>query len=338
MKTSLKLMPIGILILFTVLLYPSCKKGEQNQKAPSKERQVFKDVQELFNTLDLIEKMNNTELLQWEKEHQHNSFRTYASSWDDKHIITKNEESLLALPTSYQVLLNQEGELQVGDTVVWYNRGKKYYVGADDESKLKNIKLDPTLAKRTGEYTVSALAKYGAPQPETVNLGLTGLNATYQREFNQICPPAGGCRKWVHEIVGVVDNWANFNDPGCGSISSFYVRLLLRIKMEWKNCSRSNWQPAGEARTVSYNLSKNIRLRGVYPPCSTLEANIPFTGTQSSNAFTTTSNVDVVLGAYAGNSRPSTIYWEVNLSGTIYQHVNCDDPNNAWNHVGQPFF
>ncbi|WP_126972922.1 hypothetical protein [Gynurincola endophyticus] len=327
-------------VFLALLTFSACKKNEYVQEQQVSSRLVFSNVEELFQTLEQVEKLNDQQLKDWESQRQHASFRTYSHNWKDNYNPSKEEESLLALPTAYQVLLNKDGEFQVGDTIVWYNQGVKYYVGADQGDLLRKIKRNTLLAVSKGEYSLSTITTLDAPKEETINYPLNFLDASYQRPFTQQSSTQGtGCRKFVHEIVGIVDNWNTFSDPGCGTINSFYVRILLRIKMEWRNCNNNNYRPAGESRTVSYNLNKNIYLRNVYPPCGTLEATIPFTGIQSSAPFTTTSNVDVVLGGYAGNARPiATPYWEVSLSGTIYQYVHGDLISNEWNHVGTPFF
>jgi hypothetical protein len=327
-----------ILFLCSVLLLGACKKN--NDAPPSsapQERLVFKDVKDFYQTLDQLDKMSPEKKEQWEKDHQHYSFRKFIASLNKGATLSKSQENLLSLPTSYQILLNEEGEIQVGDTIVWYNQGSKYYVAANDAAALQKIKKNPSLAVSTTKYSVTPIVKLGTPRTETIGFGLNDLNANYQKEFYAQAP-AAGCRKYVHELKSFLDGWQEYNDPFCGYIVTYYSRLYMSLKLEWKTCSRTSWNPAGEARTLRWTLNKNIYLRGVRPPCGTVQANIPFTGTEQSSTGNATSNVDILLASHGGNSSSDDIYWEVSLSGSIYHHVNGDIQSNEWNHIGQPFF
>jgi hypothetical protein len=323
--------------LCTVLLFSACRKADHGAPATDTERQerlAFKDLNDLYKTLGEIDKMNEKQIVEWEKSHNHASFRKHLYSLGIDDELSKAEQSLEQLPVSHQVLLNRNGELKVGDKIVWYHLGKKYY--ANDEAQLKKIQANPQQAEAKDKYTFQDVDVKEAPKTEG-NYGVDFLDARYQKEFQAVAPGAG-CRKYVHEIKGIVDGWYSYNDPGCGSGVTFYVKLLLTIKLEWKNCRRTNWHAAGEQRTVYWNLNKNIRLRNVVAPCTAWEVNLPFTGVEATGPFSTTSNIDVVLGSYAGNSNRTDMYWEVSFSGNIYHSIDGDVLTNAWDHRGNPFF
>gem|GEM_PF-6111050 len=289
--------------------------------------------------------MNPSQFKEWETKQNYLSFKRYSYSVKDDYEFSSSEKGLLELPYTYQILLNKHGEVKIGDYIVWYDQGSKYYIPANKPELRKKIKIDKSLPCKKDNYTIDRINLKNiisglSTARNTVNLGLNGVDARYQRTFSQQSP-VQGCRKYVHELKSILDGWYSYSDPGCGSGYSYYTRLYLQIKMEYARCGSSNWRPAGEERAIRWNLNKYIRLRGVVRPCSQVEDEIVFSGIDQWEipmALTHTSQLNLLLGSNAGNTANGNVYWQIDLSGWIYQHIVGDVQSNEWNHQGNPFW
>lgn len=235
-------------------------------------------------------------------------------------------------PPSFAKILNSKGEVKIGNEVIWYHSGKKYFIPVSSEAQIKNIKLTPgNIAKVANAGSNVTPVKLKNVSLEAVSnrvyLDENDLDARHQREFNQVYPANGGPRKYVHEVVAFSDGYW-INTPN-GSIYNWFAQINLRIKMEWKT-SKGKWRPAGETRDVSVNIQSNAILKdagvGGYAYGPSISAN-----------YSTQTNSDYYVGLarYNGSGTPpSSQYWQLDLWGTIYQHVVGDNASNAWYNTG----
>lgn len=327
----------------SVTLLFSCQKSNnedlQALDLNKDSRAVFKTTNEFIAAANRINSMKDEEVIAWESQNNKNSLRYVLASAPADHEYSEAENELMKFPKSHLSLLNKDSEVQVGDSIVWYNKGNKYYVHKEQESELAKIKQDEQYAKtfirQTYSTRVQPLNKRTDHRISKVTMGLNVLNAKYQREFTQVSP-SSGCRKYVNEIWTYGESYYA-NDPFCGAFNSWYTTATLYIKLEWKNCSRSTWNPAGESREISYNLTRDVKLRNVVMPCTTSEVtNLTAYGTISDSQIRS-SELGVLLYSWSGNSK-YTPYYEIELSGNIYQHIVGDIQSNEWNLIGYPLW
>ncbi len=340
-KTSIY---IATLFILTFSLF-SCQKEEikvsdnQNTNQPKFEngRLVFKNSDSFFAFTKELNKKNDAELMQLEKNLGHHSLFTKLQVQDSE----ETDESTFAdfnFPRSLQFVINQAGEYQVGDEIFWYNNGIKHVITQANESKLAEIKKNPKLSEKY--FQVKSTVQQVTPSASgRLNIGANNLDARHQREFWQYsCLEAAGrqgWRKYVHEIVTYTEYYG-----GTGYFSS----IDLRIKLEWKG--RRYWEPASETREIGFILNGSVTH---YNGLSTNTFPISLTSSVDSNnqyyyidftsipLFRRSGDVYVNLlynrgGLYTG------ISWAVELNGIIYHHVVNDIPSNGWVNNGYPLW
>ena len=205
--------------------------------------------------------------------------------------------------------------------------------------------------RKSNYYIESSNVNKTTDPASRLNIGINNNDARYQWPFNQQSSTQGsGCRKFINELRTVRDQWSSISVSGCGTGYTFYVSIYYVLKMEWRNCNRNNWQPAGEWRNFRWNLNYTLSLRGVSLPCSTIPENVyTYSGNKTSPPFqvplveeglTQSGDYWIGLGSVSGNTKSSNtnLYWEVDLSGFAYQRVINDIPTNAWTNSGAPLF
>lgn len=237
-------------------------------------------------------------------------------------------------PSSFAKVLNSKGEVKIGNEIIWYHSGKKYFISISNEPELENIKLVPEKIAKAYD----AGSKLMPVNPEDISAEETNnrvtlaaggaLDARHQREFNQVYPPNGGPRKYVHEIRTYTESYtSNVNSY---NIVYRYAKVLLRIKMEWKT-SRGKWRPAGETRNVTINVTGNATMKndggsGYYTAGPEINQNY---------SLQVNSDHDVILGIYYVDTYGTgEVQWQLDLWGTIYQHVVGDNVSNGWYNTG----
>jgi hypothetical protein len=291
------------------------------------DRLAFSSTEELQKTLTELNSKSNSEVKQWIKSYNFESFLNKTASGEELEDFSTSD--LTKAPLGIQAILNAEGEVKVGETIVWYNNGLKHFIPNNNENLLSKIKLDPSLDKNPGWYSIKP---YNGSK-ENVGEGriyISGLDARHQREFTYI---NGTPRKFVHEIY-VYSEVGYYWQNGQGYQSISYV--LLNVKLEFKN-SKGKWRVAGEPRNISINLamaspqyysSGSLVNPTTYPSTA---VNLTFNNSQD--------RYDIVLASGSG----PTYYgyspaWNIDVSGTIYQYIVNDLTSNAWNNTGNPLW
>ncbi len=295
-------------------------------------RFVFTSAKAFVNTLDLLSKKSVHEARAFILKYNIATLEALNSrQGNDQSSDFIRNESDFSLPYIYSLLLNESGEVQIGNEVIVYKDGVKYYFPVEEY----HAGLSLASAKKKKDIEIKSISKKNSTNNSRISFSDNGLDARWQREFYQQSYQNNGTRKFVHEIVSFTDYY-DFYDPVTGlSGYTFYTQLFLRIKLEWKG--RRNWNPAGEYRDISYNLTKDIYLRNVVFPYTSQYAFIPFTG-NISDFRTQNSDLQVQLGGFSGNTVNGGVYWEVDLRGNIYQYVLGDLVLNSWNNIGSPLW
>ncbi|TWV91984.1 hypothetical protein [Chitinophaga pinensis] len=227
-------------------------------------------------------------------------------------------------PTAFLATLNEKGEVKVGDEIIWYHNGNKYFIPVTDEASLETTKQKPERIKKFIPTKVSLL---GA----RTQLDIRGLNARHQYAFQPTdrftgAPLTGSARKFVHEIYGTFDGYYDAL-PG---IKGYKAYIVLRLKMEWQGCC--DWNPnASEERTEIININGTATLLGISNNFGNYMAGPNFS---ISTQKVTRENWDVPLASYNGIGTLTNNNWEIELNGTITSYFNGDVDTNRWINTG----
>lgn len=290
-------------------------------------RMVFADATSFLNYIDELSKKSNEELIQEASRIPNfKSLLPHFNSIDSLGIkLSEQDESLkkFDFPTPYLLVLNEEGEIKVGDKIEWYRDGKKYFFPTQDEKEILTLKANPS-AINDFIFTGSKLLEQPSNRNRT-DIGIGGIvNAKHQKEFYQISyngVPMAGNRKYVHEIITFFNAFVQNN------VVMSYSDIDLRIKLEWKG---KNWQPAGEKREISVNLQGEANI-------SQELANLSYSiGPVISKVSYIEQSGDylIPLARYGGPSDIRPLVWKLNLHGQIVHHVVGDVPENKWFNMG----
>ena len=131
------------------------------------------------NTLVFLESKTDAQLKNWL------SNKNFTSLYESVDLVNLSNETLKRFPNNYQGLLNKDGEVLIGDTIVWYSvTGEKHYIPNANESFLAKMKENPAIDMNSAKYELVALnvnlknGKLGSKfSPITLNLNTkTGIS------------------------------------------------------------------------------------------------------------------------------------------------------------------
>jgi hypothetical protein len=192
------------------------------------------------------------------------------------------------LPNFYASIVNEKGEFQIGDTVVFLNGGQSYYIPTSQESSLKT----------NGTFNLSSIQSYPKYPVTTTYMSKSGntFDARYQFEYD-----AEG-RRWkiVYEV-------AIFHDRGTQWV---YFRMKLERRHKRKNWK---WDVVNNPRRVFVN---NLISQVQFVPTNT-----PFSRS-CTNSFpnvtgtTYNGNYEQILCYNFSNVAP-TQRWNYNVSANL---------------------
>jgi hypothetical protein len=329
----------------SLVFLASCKKNDgfvpvtsSNSSSDVTTRQgrlVFANTAAFYAKMNQLDRFTDAQLAAFEKGKAYTSFNSaYGNAGDDAELPAATRE-LVKLPPGIRTLLNANAEVQIGDTIIWYHAGVKHYIPNADEANLQRIKANPEQSRIKAMYElktapIALSGEQDVTNPATIYLS-NSADARHQFEFWQQFP-AAGWRKYVHEVAAYTD--MSYVAPNtCGQATYFYnTGCYLYIKMEWKG--RRGWNPAGESRNISYNLTcsgSSTSARG----CGIIDY-LGFYVTPSGSE-TRNSNLTLVLGGASGYT-VAGIGWALSVEGSISQHVVGDVASNAWTNTGFPLW
>jgi hypothetical protein len=300
----------NVLFLCAIVFAFSCSKEEIEDIELQNDRLSFKNLNEFNETYQMLSEYTSKEELQY-----------WAQTKGHSTLLCSNDTAIEKYSNILRTILNKDSEYEIGDLIIWFNNGNLYSFSKKEQSNISNMKKNPNACNLFGYIKLSNVDN---SELKTVSLGLNGLDARNQKEFNQkYYKPCGetasllqGIRKFVHEIY----DESFFYNPG----PVIYSYLHLRIKLEYRD-SKGRWCAAGEQRDIHVNVSGTAKM---YP------SGIGGAYIISNRKYSCSGNKDFVIMAVRGSYlwRPS---WKVSMSGTIYQKVNGDLTSNGWNNSGE---
>lgn len=324
----------ALLLSGIVVMFNACKKDagqpaidKQETGSPKVEngRLVFQTANDYYNYIETVNPATSVKI----------EFRSLRDALNASYKQKDSDPGLsptladldkFGFPTGFLATLNEKGEVKIGDQIIWYHGGKKYWIPASEEANLETIKQSPAQIKKSHPYLSVKLNNETA----RVDLGNTGLDARNQYQFfplNEFTgqPMVGSDRKYVHEIYAKYD----FYDAEDG-VNIYRAHVILRLKMEWRGCCDWNAN-ASEERSESVAVSGTATLPGMSRWSRYITGpNFNITDNRPS----TRENIDVTLvtAEVVGNVPPT---WSVEVNGTITSNFIGSSPaSGRWINTG----
>lgn len=211
------------------------------------------------------------ELDAWEKSLQFTSLRA-AARREDAHLeeLEIAEKSTPAhdlidkfgFPDSYAVLINRDGEYQIGAKIYWYSQGFKYEVGS--ETELSAIKREPTLCKirfKVESYIVKSSRLKGSFTPSGTTASLTSQSNNpyaydkYTSNFNYQ-NDSGSPRRIIY-ATRVYTEYKGSSFISGKNTQIWYTSVSLLIKYEYYSFGRGKWYPLSN-EPLNWKVSINF--------------------------------------------------------------------------------
>lgn len=342
-------------LLFTIFLVAlACNEDGLRPKQISdirveNGRLVFPDEKLFQATLSQLKKMDNESLTKWESQFSFNSMYERVLKLRDTDLkLTEEELEYSYFPPGESNVLNDKGEVKIGDDIIWYRSSKKYR--ASTEKELAGIKLDPSGAAVVGEYSISV---FDIPE-STDDSGARHVkwyhgqgaytgSQTYTNQSPTSTCVDGKTRKFVDKLVAYIGNApSGYIDGNC---MHYYTaaELWIVLKVDYKNPS-NDWVDSATPRLYDWNFHADIISTDPYH--NTTELHQDF----YSPSFSTTAkywlplwiNQDVKVqkpnpcnGVFGPLEHDGLGWYEIDIVGTIGHDLlkngsSCYSWDNVW--------
>ena len=209
----------------------SCEKEENviSQPQQEKTRVSFNSTKDFYDTFQALSKMDCEEQIAWI-----NSRGIKEPLYDS--IENCTDTIMLDMPRAFQALFNKQLEVEVNDSIIFFNEGRMYV-----KSIQNKLLTTPTLY---GEVFIDKCSV--ATTRSIYNNPYGKIGTSYLREIQLA---SGWRHQYVHELKSVIVNFTNIN----GGISQ-KSNLYLGLKFEYKK--NKGWREAtGEQRNIYINLN-----------------------------------------------------------------------------------
>lgn len=305
-----------IFCIMTIFLYSCEKTGIQSgaviesfdKFSVKNNRLVFKDEETFRSVLTDLKKIYTQEqLAKWEEKYNYTSLRKYNSlNLENQHLQDMN------LPMSYTVLLNSEGEVVIGNTLIWFNNGYNYFIPLQEESKITLIKKKPDMIKEKAEVMTDLKVNDDTDLKQVMTILDPGdSDARHQHEWN-LNGDTYSKRKTVYELTAYCIRMGWFNP-------SYDSGLNVKIKLEWYSYN-NGWQSgASEFRDANFSIRGTVGYSLPSLGGSMIFRNVIADWNRPGDYWHFTSNVDQEVNILSVNERITE--FQCYLTGTIYSHV-----------------
>lgn len=300
-----------IFIFLAILLaIPSCTPEDDNVSIAQSDRLKFSSMDDFHATYSVLSKIQAIDELQ-----------AWADSRNHSTLLGSEDPAIENYSEVLKTILNKDFEFEVGEDVIWFNKGTLYSFSKDQVPDRSALKQNPESCTKIGSVHLSAMevsSDLTQGRTATIGLPLDGLDARNQKEFGiQSYQPCGGSfawisglRKYVHEV---------YNET-YRTYPTAYSYQYLRIKLEYKG---NKWRPAGEQREIVINVSGSIT-----PLASGFPSN-PYSVNLSRDCYS--GNLVILLNTVAyGPGVISLPNVALSMTGSIYHRIKGDNVGNAW--------
>lgn len=147
----------------------------------------------------------------------------------------------------HRVLLNASAMVQVGNDVIKYHEGLKYF---QDISLFGASEI--TKSERVGSYIITNYSTETSETGRYVGANLSGTPGSGGAQYDYFYLGDGSHRKFVNEWIATVDS-----GPITNCFSNGTARLRLRLKLEGRTRSSRPWSIAPDPRKLEYSFTMN---------------------------------------------------------------------------------
>lgn len=291
-------------IVFCALVFVSCSNELEEHVEPQNlrsnlKRVQFSDQESFLNSWAELSKMDKQELTNWIDE---NNISLSNNGYKNPNIDDVRDY--------FRALFNIDNELQIGDSIIWYNDGQMLLVSTNaDEDEVNINKLNPSKCFVFGkiEKEILTVDEEGAITTRG-SLGSSGISSSNQTEFTSTLNPSVKF-KYVYELVSFKNTLANATS----------YELVFANKLEWKK--NAGFKEASEPRICTTKLSGGVTCEvwGVGVPVNTT-FNVGYNRTDEL-AY----NQGILLGRVAHpNGSHNFKCWSFSISCNITQELKGD--------------
>lgn len=244
----------------------------------------------------------------------------------DQQVDSRLEDLLkFDFPDAFLNILNKDGEVIIGDKIVWFQEGKRLEILVKDENKLIQFRENLGLVENQTACGPIEIKSAQNVSLDAFNLGINNGDARNQFEFFQQFPVSGR-RKYVHELSSFVYSYSG------GGIVYWSMYLSIKFKLEWSSTG-SRWRTASELRDIELNLLGSAYINFA-PSAQSYQVGPSISRVES---FQGQGDIQRGLAQLNGSGTFGNAYWTINLYGSIAQQVVGDVPQNKWINSGTQF-
>lgn len=292
-------------LLLTMIAF-SCSEDELSIESVSGDRFSFTSMEEFHDMYIMLTEFESKEELQyWAKTKNHST------------LLNSTDNTVEFYSNALKTILNKDSEFELGEKIVWFNKGHLYAIPKRDEARLNDLKENPELYEEIGEIKLQFIAPSGLKTAdldlnENYVIGLKQFTQKYKSLYCQAKVEQVASRIYLHYLVDesfiIAEGYGGTPD---------YWRSSLFLRVQFKTGSMTT---AYARRDISVNVSGTAYLMG-----TTLQTNYSI----NKNYNCRPGDVELLVASfdYGMNYIP---YWKVSMSGSIYQKVVEDLPSNAW--------
>ncbi len=231
-------------------------------------RLVFTTNEVFLQTTNTLWGKDDQELDRWENKYGFTSLRSTERSKAYAESDSTNEKSLMQefmFPNSYATIISNSGEYQIGNTIYWFYKGRKYEAQSNEELSL--IKNDPSIAKRSyfaGARLVST--KHAIENQKNSDHSYLTTNTTIRSgtttngdgKYHQSEFPLNGdnrsLRRANFETFIYNEDRTRYDGGAYSGYQAWYSAIVLNEYFEYYSFGTGRWYRAGESRATSFDL------------------------------------------------------------------------------------
>ncbi len=279
-------------------------------------RLVFANQEVFFQTADALSQLSQEEMQAWVQKMGVSSLLFYNLN----NVNNPNKQYLADLEISprYLLLMNLQGEYQIGNYIHWCDKdGMFYFIPNADEKLLKQVKANPKKSNVASKKYIKSTIQVEVPNSDNGNFSTYTVvipgntaDARYQYQYNY----GGHTYKMVFEVASVAFPQMSPN----GVFYANYVETNLKLHY----LRNGKWADAGETAVRSFNVSYEVTANQ-----GLLEARKYFSGILNGSI---TSSISLSKRFNENSPVPwnGAVSWTVSINGWYSQTVPVHNNTN----------
>lgn len=286
-------------------------------------RLVFKTEDIYQATLNQLSIMTPDKRFEWTKQFSFNSLEGTMIKLESRDEYAE-KYGWNSLNPAHSFVLNDQGLIQIGNDVVLYRNGNKYYqnvvaYNADKNSITRSANI-ASYGWQTGSTRVTDASARPITAPNNgLNDGTYGCGGA-QHEFQL---SDGSWRKWIYVFRG---SYETFGPGGACGGSSANIRLWLCMEQYGRTKTSKPWSNTTDNRNLSWNVNLTSVVGRYAPQCNTGALTVPITsgltnlsGTQNAATYHYFGVQVAYFGQIIDVYNTKTFSWTAQCTGTMTQ-------------------